>query len=72
VARAYGLTRDPDASPHAVSLIGPGPHFDPAYAMTTSLDDPVLIASIPAGDEPPYPTADRRLCTAGHCPPPDE
>jgi hypothetical protein len=50
-ARAYGLIRDPGSGPHAVSLIGPGPGFDPGYAMTTSLDDPVIIATLttPAG-----------------------
>ena len=37
-ARAYGLDRDPDTGRHAISLIGPGPDFDPEYAMTT---DPV-------------------------------
>ena len=45
-ARAYGLTRDPGSSPHAISLLGPGPGFDPGYAMTTSLDDPLIIATL--------------------------
>jgi hypothetical protein len=45
-ARAYGLTRDPGSSPHAISLLGPGPGFDPQYAMTTSLDDPLIIATL--------------------------
>src|SRR5579872_3970053 len=45
-ARAYGLTRDPGSGPHTISLIGPGPGFDPGYAMTTSLDDPVIIATL--------------------------
>lgn len=52
-ARAYGL--DPaSAGPHTVSLIGPGPDFDPAYAMTTDLDVPVIIASmtVPEGEPP--------------------
>ena len=51
-ARAYGLIRDPGSGPHVVSLIGPGPGFDPGYAMTTSLDDPVIIATLtmPAGE----------------------
>jgi hypothetical protein len=31
-ARAYGLIPAP-GGPHAVSLIGPGPDFDPEYAM---------------------------------------
>ena len=40
-ARAYGL---------------PGPGFDPDYALTTDLDDPVIIASVTAdGDGPPAP-----------------
>ena len=55
-ARAYGLIRDPGSDPHAVSLIGPGPGFDPGYAMTTSLDDPVIIATLTtAGGEPAGP-----------------
>ena len=45
-ARAYGLIRDPGSDPHAVCLIGPGPGFDPGYAMTTSLDQPVIIATL--------------------------
>jgi len=51
-ARAYGLTRDPGSGPHTVALIGPGPGFDPGYAMTTSLDDPLIIATLttPAGE----------------------
>ena len=55
-ARAYGLIRDPGSDPHAVCLIGPGPGFDPGYAMTTGLDDPVIIATITtAGGEPAGP-----------------
>jgi hypothetical protein len=49
-ARAYGLTRDPGSSPHAISLLGPGPGFDPQYAMTTSLDDPLIIATLTTAD----------------------
>jgi hypothetical protein len=45
-ARAYGLTGDPGSGPHTISLIGPGPGFDPGYAMTTSLDDPLTIATL--------------------------
>ena len=52
-ARAYGLIRDPGSEPHAVSLIGPGPGFDPGYAMTTDLDDPVIIATITTADGEP-------------------
>jgi len=55
-ARAYGLIPGPGPSPHSVPLIGPGPGFDPGYAMTTDLDDPVIIASITAaGDGQPAP-----------------
>src|SRR6266568_9648198 len=53
-ARAYGLIRDPGSDPHAVCLIGPGP----GYAMTTDLDDPVIIATVTtttAGGEPAGP-----------------
>jgi hypothetical protein len=51
-ARAYGLIPAPSTGPHAVSLIGPGPDFDPEYAMTTDLDEPVILATItsPAGE----------------------
>jgi hypothetical protein len=30
--------------PGHVSLLGPGPGFDPAYALTTDLADPVIVA----------------------------
>ena len=51
-ARAYGLIPAPGSSPHTVSLIGPGPGFDPEYAMGTDLDEPVIIATLasPAGE----------------------
>ena len=52
-ARAYGLTREPGSSPHAISLLGPGPGFDPRYAMTTSLDDPLIIATLATADGQP-------------------
>jgi hypothetical protein len=45
-ARAYGLTRDPGAGPHAISLIGPGPDFSPEYAMTTDPGEPVILATL--------------------------
>jgi hypothetical protein len=45
-ARAYGLIRDPGTEPQMISLIGPGPGFDSRYAMTTNLDDPVIIATL--------------------------
>ena len=54
-ARAYGLVPAPGGSPRTVSLIGPGPDFDPEYAMTTDLDDPVIIATITADGEPAGP-----------------
>lgn len=54
-ARAYGLTPDPGSGPRSVALIGPGPGFDPEYAMTTDLDDPVIIATITVPGEPPAP-----------------
>ena len=47
-ARAYGLLPAPGGSPHTISLIGPGPDFDPEYAMTTCLDEPLIIASVTA------------------------
>ena len=49
-ARAYGLL--PGGSPHMVFLLGPGPGFDPYYAMTTDLGEPVIIATLtgPAGE----------------------
>ena len=52
-ARAYGLTRDPGSGPRTISLIGPGPGFDPGYAMTTSLDDPLIIATLTTADGQP-------------------
>jgi hypothetical protein len=55
VGPAYGLLPAPGASPHAISLIGPGPDFDPGYAMGTDLDEPLIIASIPVAGEPPAP-----------------
>jgi hypothetical protein len=45
-ARAYGLLPAPGGGPHTVSLIGPGPGFDPGYAMNTDLDEPVIIATL--------------------------
>ena len=49
-ARGYGLIRDPGSGPHAVCLIGPGPGFDPRYATITSLDDPLIIATLTTDD----------------------
>ena len=45
-ARAYGLIRDPGSGRHAISLIGPGPHFSPGYAMTTNPDEPAILATL--------------------------
>ena len=41
-ARAYGMIPSLGSSPQSVPLIGPGPGFDPDYALTTDLDDPVI------------------------------
>jgi hypothetical protein len=38
------------SAPAAVSLIGPGPDFDPSYAMGADLDEPVIIATITGPD----------------------
>jgi hypothetical protein len=53
-ARAYGLDRDPGSDTAAAfPLLGPGPGFSRAYAMTTDLTQPVIIATLPVtGDEP--------------------
>jgi hypothetical protein len=45
-ARAYGLARDPAGGRHAISLIGPGPDFNPDYAMTTDPGEPVILATL--------------------------
>jgi hypothetical protein len=61
-ARAYGLARDLAIGRHAISLIGPGPDFNPDYAMTTYPDEPVILATLAGpGGEPGGPAADRRL-----------
>jgi hypothetical protein len=51
-ARAYGLLPAPGSGPQAVSLIGPGPEFDPECAMGADLDEPVIIATVtgPVGE----------------------
>jgi hypothetical protein len=51
-ARAYGLDPAP-AAPRTASLVGPGPDFDPVYAMTTDLDEPVIIATITVSEGQP-------------------
>ena len=54
--RAYRLLPAPGGSPHTVFLIGPGPEFDPLYAMGTYLDERVVIASVTADSSgQPYP-----------------
>lgn len=65
-ARVYGIIPGLH-QPGTIALIGPGPGFDPQYAMTTSLDDPVIIATVlvPAG-QPALLLIDgtHRLCKA--------
>ena len=52
-ARAYGLDRDPGDDTATIPLLGPGPGFNRAYAMTTDLTQPVIVATLSvAGDEP--------------------
>ena len=52
-ARAYSLIPGPDASPHSIPLLGPGPGFDRDYAMTTDLTRPLIIATVPVPGGPP-------------------
>jgi hypothetical protein len=54
-ARAYGLDRDPGSDTGTIPLLGPGPGFDRAYAMTTDLAQPVIIATVPVSGGPPCP-----------------
>lgn len=54
-ARAYGLDRDPDTGRHAISLIGPGPDFNPDYALTTDPAEPVILATLAGPDGEPLP-----------------
>jgi hypothetical protein len=55
-ARTYGLDRDPGSDTATIPLLGPGPGFNRAYAMTTDLTQPVIIATLPVtGDEPASP-----------------
>ena len=54
-ARAYGLDSDPAIGRHAISLIGPGPDFDPQYAMTTDPGEPVIIATLTDAAGQPMP-----------------
>jgi hypothetical protein len=54
-AHAYGLDREPGTDPHTIALIGPGPGFDPAYALGTDLAQPVIIATLTPAGQPPAP-----------------
>jgi hypothetical protein len=54
-ARFYGLD-DNREDRHSISLIGPGPNFDRRYAMTTDLNEPVIVAMLrneDAGEDAP-------------------
>ena len=52
-ARACGLDRDPGSDTATIPLLGPGPGFSRACAMTTDLSQPLIIATLPVtGDEP--------------------
>jgi hypothetical protein len=74
-ALAYGLIRDSATGPQTISLIGPGPGFDPGYAMTTDPDDPAIIATVTtAAGEPAGPllidgyVLPVTVRNCGHCP----
>jgi|SRR5579875_4162110 len=54
-AGAYGLDREPGADPHTIALIGPGPEFDPGYAMGTDLSQPVIVATFTIEGHPDTP-----------------
>ena len=57
-AAAYGLVPAPGTEPgrHAISLIGPGPDFNPDYAMTTDPGEPAILATLTSpGGEPAGP-----------------
>jgi hypothetical protein len=54
-AGAYGLDREPGASPDFIALIGPGPDFDPGYAMRTDLSQPVIVATFAIEGQPDTP-----------------
>ena len=49
------LAREPGSGRHAISLIGPGPDFSPAYAMTTDPDEPVILATLAGASGEPTP-----------------
>ncbi|MEU7822955.1 hypothetical protein [Catellatospora sp. NPDC049133] len=47
-AKALGLTRIDNPDPHTIGLIGPDREtFDAAYAMTTDLSIPLVLAMLP-------------------------
>ena len=52
-ARAYGLDRDPSSDTGTIPLLGPGPGFNRAYAMSTDLTEPVIVATVPVSGGPP-------------------
>lgn len=55
-ATAYGLAHLDDPHRTAVTLIGPTPgSVDRAYAMTTNLTTPVILAQISINGSPPAP-----------------
>lgn len=55
-AQAYGLTYLDDPDSHTIGLIGPTRDgFDRAYAMTTDLTNPVLLAQVAIEGHPPAP-----------------
>ncbi|MCZ7423778.1 hypothetical protein O7605_31790 [Verrucosispora sp. WMMA2121] len=55
-ATAYGLTRLDDPHQRVASLIGPtSTALDRAYAMTTDLKTPVIVAQLDISGHPPAP-----------------
>ena len=44
---------DPGSDPATIPLLGPGPGFSRAYAMTTDLTQPVIIATVPVPEGHP-------------------
>ena len=55
-AEAYGLTRLDDTARRTISLIGPASDgLDRAYAMTTDLAKPVIVAQLAINGQPPAP-----------------
>ncbi|MFF3867077.1 hypothetical protein [Micromonospora sp. NPDC001898] len=55
-ATAYGLTHLDKPNPHTISLIGPAHNaLNRAYAMTTDLTQPLIVAHIDIPDAQPAP-----------------